>query len=378
MKRLITGGLLIFALLIGGTAATHAAANELSASDIRLVRMPDGTLTVTFYVTADHNTVRRGDMLVMRPALENGNQSVELPEFTFDRRIRTPRSQQQPTTFAYSASLSYEEWMRGGRLVLRGHTLTCGEIRETRIGLLAENILYGEDTIDTTIVEVPLSTAETLARQFPFIVSNAEMEATRFDYDMPLDMGRGMTQAAQGEVERFIDVNRRGSLTVHFRQGSRTVERYFADNNRNLVDMVSAVRAIMESDDSSIVRIVLAGFASPEGSAAVNDRIAWERAVAMRDFLVANTGISPHRINIYNGGIDWAGLRQLVAESEMPDGERVIDIIDNTPAWDSGRNTGRHSELMRLGGGRAYQWMLHNLFPQLRNAAYIKVVYENK
>jgi hypothetical protein len=76
--------------------------------------------------------------------------------------------------------------------------------------------------------------------------------------------------------------------------------------------------------------------------------------------------------------VDWYALRRMVAESDMPEKGKVLDIIDNTPIWDAGRNVGRHGELMRLSGGEPYRYMLRNFFPNLRNAAYIRAYYENK
>ncbi len=38
---------------------------------------------------------------------------------------------------------------------------------------------------------------------------------------------------------------------------------------------------------------------------------------------------------------------------------------------------GRELELMKLSGGRPYLYMLEHMFPDLRNAAFIKVYYEN-
>ena len=70
-------------------------------------------------------------------------------------------------------------------------------------------------------------------------------------------------------------------------------------------------------------------------------------------------------------------MRELVAASDMKDKRAVLNIIDNTPLWDSSRQIGRQGELMRLNGGTTYRYMYNHFFPQLRNATYIKIYYGN-
>jgi hypothetical protein len=141
--------------------------------------------------------------------------------------------------------------------------------------------------------------------------------------------------------------------------------------------MISCIRAIQASKDSRIVRIIIAGFASPEGSFLFNDRLAWERAVSIKEVVLNNTNLSNRAVNIYNGSVDWRGLYRLVAESDMYHKYQILNVIDFTPTWGDARHLSRLDELKRLNGGEPYRYMLANIFPLLRNAAYIKVYYEN-
>lgn len=61
----------------------------------------------------------------------------------------------------------------------------------------------------------------------------------------------------------------------------------------------------------------------------------------------------------------------------MPGRERVLDIIDNCPVWDSRNRIGRNTLLKRLDGGTAFRYMAENIFPMLRNGAFIRVYYSN-
>jgi hypothetical protein len=123
---------------------------------------------------------------------------------------------------------------------------------------------------------------------------------------------------------------------------------------------------------------VIAGFASPEGDVSLNERLAQDRAEAVKKFLTDNSEVDPTLISIYNGGADWAGLRELVEKSDLAQKQRIVEIIDTVPVWDSARNIGRIGDLMNLNVGEPYRQMLADIFPELRQAAYIKVYYKNK
>jgi outer membrane protein OmpA-like peptidoglycan-associated protein len=299
-----------------------------------------------------------------------------------------PLAMSPGATLEYRVVVRYETWMRGADLVLDGVRVGCCTSEEVRLGRIAERILYADPVYEMRLVETPIpqSTGQQMAQRYSFIAPATELEQIRrspqgADYNMSLDLGNGPSTPArrqQVESERIIAQTREGSLSVFFAQGSRRIDRNFGDNNRNLVEMISAVRALSESDDSRISRIVIAGFASPEGSATLNDRLAWDRASAVKEFLVDNSNIDPSVVELFNGSVDWKGLRDLVERSDMYQKRRILTIIDNTPVWDNARDTGRLGELMRLEGGEPYRRMLREFFPQLRQAAYIKVYYESK
>ena len=62
-------------------------------------------------------------------------------------------------------------------------------------------------------------------------------------------------------------------------------------------------------------------------------------------------------------GEDWSGLRQLVEESDLPDRERVLRIIDGPLTPD-----GKEQALRAT--GRTWQRLLTDIFPQLRHVDY--------
>ncbi len=385
MKKILT--ILCVFLSWAGIANAQTGDRRVSATDV-VITHKGNDVTVSFALIAGKRATKATYNLVVTPVLKNGGYEKQLPSVVIrgkrskvidlrhelmggtrpDEQIIAPGS-----SFDYTATVPFQEWMTGGRLTLEGVSVGCCSSTETALGLVADNVLRGEPTIDMRLVEVPVivpnTTGEQMAGQYQF-VSLAD--------NFPL-LDEVMRNPGDPTIlDRVINETRQGSVSVYFGQGLRIIDRDFAGNNDNLVELIAAVRSLSSASDAKIAAIIIAGFASPEGAVPYNEKLAYDRAVAVKDFLVNNTDVSPSVVRIFNGGADWTGLREWVKESSMPQKQQIIDIIENTPVWDSQRNLGRLGELMRLDGGEPYRYMLEHLFPELRQAAYIKVYFQNR
>jgi hypothetical protein len=198
-----------------------------------------------------------------------------------------------------------------------------------------------------------------------------------FDYNMPIVFGTATAQP-DDDVSKFVEMTREGALYVRFERGSNVPDRSVGQNNNMLVDLLSSIRILDTSPQTRISQVVVVGFSAPEGSADEKETLAMERAGAVRNLLTANTRIDPAVISIYNGSVDWVTLRALVADSNMPDKYKVLDIIDNVDAWGNTRDKDRLTYLQELNNGDAFLYIREHFFPQLRQTgAYVKVYYEN-
>lgn len=293
-------------------------------------------------------------------------------------------------TVEYSASLPLEKWMEtAGLRIERSRSGCCRteqlETIEAAPQCAARPELSPEDVAlrvsELAAVAGTLSTGDSLAGSLGFVEPLSALVARRearpgskglFDPDMQLDMGRSTQRERQAEIDDYIAEHEVGALSLYFKQGKQDIERYFRNNNSTLVNLVSSIRALMNSSTSRVARVVIVGSASPEGALDFNDRLAWNRAVALKEFLRRNTRYPADSITLFNASEDWRGLRKLVATSDLYEREDILRIIDNVPI-----RQGRELELMKLAGGRPYLYMLEHMFPELRNSAFIKVYYEN-
>lgn len=166
------------------------------------------------------------------------------------------------------------------------------------------------------------------------------------------------------------------SVKVYFRVGQRQFDASIGDNRENMDRCIDLLRSYSENDiDSIIVR----AYTSPDGSNSFNERLARQRCNAISDYIIENAGINRALIRRIPEGIAWDGLRDLVRNTpDVPRRDAVLEILDNMPVWvfdAQGKVVdGRKSRLMKLDRGIPYNWMLNNLFPQLRNAVAIIVV----
>lgn len=119
-------------------------------------------------------------------------------------------------------------------------------------------------------------------------------------------------------------------------------------------------------------RVVICSWTSPDGVTRYNELLAGRRADSLKSWLVRHAQIPGELVSVRGEGIGWGVLRQLVAVSDMLYKDEVLHILDNTPVWirDSHGKIvdGRKKQLMDLRGGQPYNYMMENIFPEVRSS----------
>ncbi|MDE7414688.1 MAG: DUF3575 domain-containing protein [Muribaculaceae bacterium] len=178
----------------------------------------------------------------------------------------------------------------------------------------------------------------------------------------------------------FGRVNESDSVKVYFRAGHSQYDPAFKDNRQAMDSFMETL--LKAYSDNNIESIAVRAYTSPDGTSKTNQRLAELRCETISDYISSNIGVPKSSIREVPVGIDWEGLRDLVAETPgVPSRNAILDILDNTPVWTFDRKgkiiDGRKNRLMKLAGGSPYRWMLTNLFPQLRKGVVISVIMKD-
>ena len=421
-------------LTVSAIRLSQDGGGSVDVTGAEVVRTDNNTVDITFRLEVGSEVTAPNRSLIIRPVLQGGGGMSELPPVIIrGRRARVAAEDQAMSAVGidardhyvasngsivdYRASIPWQQWMRGSMLVFNGLNTGGDNVTEVNIGMVADNLLMGpvgtpvqtplstmpevqiagaQDrgaVVQRTISHIPAYqyyTAETvgdeLAARFTFVEPVARYDEAlntsdsfeAFDYNMPLQFGSSTMQESD-EIDRFIEMTRRGAIRIEFGSSSHELNRSMGENYKMMVDLISTIRVLLNANppNSRIARVVVVGFSAPEGTDE-KETLAMERAEATRDFLTANSKIDPALISVYNGSVDWVTLRVLVSESGMAEKYKVLDIIDNIPERGSTPAEGRMAHIMELDGGRVFNYMRENFFPKLRHTgAYVKVYYEN-
>ncbi|GHT53097.1 hypothetical protein AGMMS49982_15150 [Bacteroidia bacterium] len=160
------------------------------------------------------------------------------------------------------------------------------------------------------------------------------------------------------------------TLSDHFmfEPNSMQLDQTFAQNEAVLAKLKITIALL--SDDSTVVitGIQLSSYASPDGSFALNKRIADERARVWKQLLTEEMAKFELGDDIFTTnavGEDWEELIRLIKNGNWEDEPQIIEIITTTASPDA-----RETALKKLRNGIPFKLMKTELYPQLRRVEY--------
>lgn len=300
------------------------------------------------------------------------------PAYDLVQPFRTFMGVREGRSYAvdYVVSVPYQVWMGSASLNLYYRLHDCCDELMVSHQLLIENLgMTHCDCPDT----LPLPQSDIIFEPEVDPLYDADADAARHLYggydedaqwggapiwqpDMELAAAMVLLIAPQVEPVKA----RRDTYTayINFRQGRAAIEPQFGNNAAELQRIHELVGSIASDSHSTLQRIRIDGYASPEGAWGYNIDLSKRRAVALRDHIRTTWQLGDDRFIVEGHGEDWAGLEKLVEAApveQLPDRDRILDIIRGVDIF-----AGREAQLMDLNGGHSYDRMLADLFPQLR------------
>lgn len=171
------------------------------------------------------------------------------------------------------------------------------------------------------------------------------------------------------------------TLQLYFRQGYSRWEPDYKENGACLDKFVNRFKQLRaDSIKYSLSKIHIVSGTSPEGTWKFNQRLSKKRVDCIREVLNDNIVLPDSLIVEDSRGINWKGLRELVAGSNMQYREKVLDIIDNSPELykvDGVTRELRKRRLVWLEDGKPWKYMYNNFFPLLRSFSLQVVIERN-
>ena len=339
-------------------------AGQVEVSNID-IKQNGNKAEITFDAKVDKNATRRDYKLIMTPVLFSGSQSKNLPPIIVESartRIVDARNRELPPANAlltengrterYSAVVDYQNWFPGSEIRFDRVKIGCCTEETLPPVVASTRFATGAPTPIPTPEPVPVPTAVVRSSGVIMILEKSAVAPVQF---------------AQVEPSAPTTFTR---LNIIFEKNDARINPFLFDNYRQLRDAVAALNA---NQGNLSGKIDITGFASPEGTEVGNFKLAHNRAIAVRNYLLDNV---PHLrlsdFEIINGWENWEELYKMVEESRMPGRWQVLDIIERTPPQvDFAHRMSRKQMLMNLDGGRPWRYMYTNFFPYLRCATHI-------
>ncbi len=151
---------------------------------------------------------------------------------------------------------------------------------------------------------------------------------------------------------------------------SSEVDVTLSENGAQLGGLISYIEKLVDDPTITLRRVTITASASPEGSYEFNTRLAAERLEAIYDAVSGIEGVADSMIVVQDKGIAWDDLKAMIAASDEDYREEVLKILDKeerlVPYYDDLTIDRRVYDLMALRGGRVWNHLKENYFPQLR------------
>ena len=232
--------------------------------------------------------------------------------------------------FTYTDSISYEDWMNGGKLILNYADSICGGIDHS----------YAETKINP-VVFVEEKTTEPESPKSVIRICNSDDD----------------------------------DKVVYFAKGKAGLMDFKPLGNYEFLNEIhDRLTHIISDKRNQLLCIEITGYASPEGRYMENMQLSYDRAQTVKEYLMEYIPELDESLFLLNSmGENWKALQNRIQASDMMYKDEVLEIFANTTLDDEG--TARKTALRQLRNGVPYRYMLDHFYPELRNVRKIIITY---
>lgn len=154
---------------------------------------------------------------------------------------------------------------------------------------------------------------------------------------------------------------------VNFVVARHELKRDYKDNASELNRLDEFVKKALDLEGTTLDIVYVEGYASPEGDPNSNQVLSERRADVLANYVrdkFSQIKRTPD-LKVKGHGPDWAGLRKVVEASDLSYKYQVLQVLDSYTDYWAKRNA-----LIQIEDGRAYDYLLNNLYPPLRRTTF--------
>lgn len=277
--------------------------------------------------------------LIYTPIIYNGDDTLMLPSvevmgrkryiyYQRTKKTATPnplivakRENKEPQTLRYSYSTPYQSWMKNSKFAISHDACGCNQ------QLLAENILTPQGEA--------LVTPQQLYQAY---------------------------QQPKAEAVKMRQEN--GTARLNFRINKWDIVGDLGNNSGELATIRKTIELVKDDPDVTITRIILHGYASPDGSYANNDKLSRNRTQALQQYLQKTYSIAPKLFKVSSTAEDWEGTLEYIQSHDIPQKEAALKIIGSSMSPDE------KERALAAKAGEAFRFLVDKVWPSLRRTDY--------
>lgn len=379
----------MFLLTLPGTAAAYG---------IRIVPrsawVKNDSLHLTLEMDMQDIEVNSHTAITFTPILKNKQGLFELPSviltgksrYRFDQRERRLQTNASPKTVPfrtiiegrniaskkldYQVVVPYAAWMNHSTLLLRQDIKDCCDTQTLgtdtlKHQLVISSVPYKKQTampkksVAPEINEVTVTSTATAPEKIEKIVwSNSDLDLY---IPMVSFLIPDITASSKHHTESAI-------LYIDYPLGKDDIYPDYKNNREEINKIDRILSPLADNRFSTIDRIQVRGYSSPDGPYGENERLAQARSRLFAGYICNTYSLPRNRIDVSSVAEDWEGLKELLLQTQPAYTDAALLLIRNYGIFN-----GREKQLMDLQGGAPYKDMLRRFFPKLRR---IEVVVE--
>ena len=328
-------------LLLWGLGVANAQ-NTLADRGIKVsnlsVACSDGVLHVSMNVDASELEVRSNEDVIFTPFLLLGDKRMDLEPICFSGRnsyIRRERNNKEEIdmrhvyrakkleTISYQSSVPFEKWMETADLMIEDSRCGCLD------KLVAENTEKMKDLDFVPRIYQP-----------------------EYVYLPPVVVDEKVREAS-------------GSAYIDYMVSNMKINEDYRNNRSELQRIYATIDSVKNNPDATVTKVTFKGYASPEGSYALNTRLAEGRTKSLMQHVQQLYAFPEGVIEYTYEPEDWAGLKKYVENSSMANKDVLLEVINNTELNPDAREWRLKSKY-----AEDYKFLLQNVYPGLRHSDY--------